>query len=211
MKPLRNRKAPESSRASGSSPGRWPRWRLVSNKHWDVSDLCPLQWPRMLLECQLTPSPFAPTSRAPWVALTILHISPTKTGMSASSPIVSTQFPLHRCPLRSASPPLLLSPFLCSHSKPKEGERAREKRLFSCKRHRDERLPTHSAIAGKMGVMHSRNESGTESVDFGTPTHEMRGGVRAHFTSMHDQKGLNSSRAEKTNKEAVQLKAWAMN
>lgn len=64
-------------------------------------------------------------------------------------------------------------------------------------------------IAGKMGVMYSRNESGTESVDFGTPTHEMRGGVRAHFKSMHDQKGLNSSCAEKTNKEAAQLKARA--
>lgn len=50
--------------------------------------------------------------------------------------------------------PLLLSPFLCSHSKLKEGERAREKRLFSCKRHRDERLPTQSVIAGKMGVMY---------------------------------------------------------
>lgn len=49
-----------------------------------------------------------------------------------------------------------LSPFLHSHSKPKEGERAREKRLFSCKRHRDERLPTQSVIAGKMEVMYSR-------------------------------------------------------
>lgn len=108
--------------------------------------------------------------------------------------------------------PLLLSPFLCSHSKLKEGERAREKRLFSCKRHRDERLPTQSVIAGKMGVMYSQNvRVRTESVDFGTPTHEMRGGVRAHFKSMHDQKGLNSSCAEKTNKEAAQLKAPGLN
>lgn len=58
-----------------------------------------------------------------------------------------------------------------------------------------------------MGVMYSRNESRKESVDFGTPTHEMYGGGGAHFKSMHDQKGLNSSCAEKTNKEAAQLKA----
>lgn len=37
----------------------------------------------------------------------------------------------------------------------------------------------------------------------------MRGGVGAHFKSMHDQKGLNSSCAGKTNKEAAQLKAQA--
>lgn len=72
----------------------------------------------------------------------------------------------------SVTPPHLSS-FLCSHSKLKEGERAKEKRLFSGKRHRDERLPTQSVIAGKMGVMCSRNESRKESADFGTPTHEM--------------------------------------
>lgn len=48
-------------------------------------------------------------------------------------------------------------------------------------------------------------------MDFGTPTHEMRGGVGAHFKSMHDQKGLNSSCTEKTNKEAAQLKAPGLN
>lgn len=156
----------ESSQPSGSSPAQWPRRGLVSNKHWDVSDLCPLQWPRMLLEGQLTPSPFCTDLRCPLGGVHhSAYFSYQNRNVCLFSHCLNLISPPPLPTSLSVTPPYL-SPFLCSHSKLKEGERAREKRLFSCKRHRDERLPTQSVIAGKMGLMHWWNESRKESVDF---------------------------------------------
>lgn len=125
------------------------------------------EWKKNAVSVSLDPFAPAMTSSAPWAGLTLSHISTTKQEIPPLLLWLNliSSLPLSNSPI-ALFITLLLSFFFLPLFKTWEGEKKREKRLSTSRKHRDEWL-FRVWLLGKGGCCVCEMQSGRKCVDFG--------------------------------------------